>query len=111
MLFRSATLRCTPEAEGATATLYTFHQLTFAGQMRTVFDYVPGLRPATQDRPVTVSQEGAAATEGSATFDRTAARIELPGSMWIDRRTGQWSRQDQRLGACVLVPRERKRAP
>ena len=108
----AAMLRCTPDAEGAAATVYTFHQLTFAGQMRTVFDYVPRMKPPTQDRPVTIAREGAPSTEAMATFDRLAARILLPGPEGapaeIDRKSGAWRQGDVVLGRCVFVPRVRR---
>ena len=108
----AAMVRCTPEGEGGTPTLYTFHQLTFAGQMRTVFDYVPGMRPSTQERPVTIAPEGAAPRREMAVFDRAAARILLPGpdgaSTEIERKSGTWKQADAKLGSCVFVPRARR---
>lgn len=108
----AAMLRCTSETAGTPTTLYTFHKLTFAGQMATIFDYFPGTRPPTQERPVTIAPDGGSASKGTAVIDRQMPRILVPTSNGvateIDRKSGAWRQGDTVLGNCVFVPRARR---
>jgi hypothetical protein len=100
----TATLVCTP-TDGSAATAYGFQKKTMLGQMLTVLDYVPGLKSAWEERPVTIAAAGAAPVTVTARLSLPEARILVPtpaGEVDIDRRTGALRRGAEVLGTCAV---------